>query len=285
MLPSMAETAAYLRRNPRLVAGLVLLVGILLFSGLGRLVIDVSLARPLAEPPFKPPSAEYPFGTDKFGRNLLAVMIAGTPLTLQVGLIAGVLGVGIATVLAFTAAYYGGALDRVIRWVVDVGLTIPSIMLLVIIAILVRDITLTQMALVVSSTAWLWPTRTMRSQILTLKERAFVEVARFSGMSGPEIIVRELMPNLIPIIAANLVSTIASAILATIGLEALGLGPSEAPTLGRTLYWVISYSAVLQGYWWWWVAPIVIIVIIFLGLFLASTGLDEIANPRLRGAA
>lgn len=285
MLPSMAETAAYLRRNPRLVAGLVLLIGILLFSGLGRLFIDVSLARPLAEPPYKPPSAEYPFGTDKFGRNLLAVMIAGTPLTLQVGLIAGVLGVGIATVLAFAAAYYGGLLDRVIRWVVDVGLTIPSIMLLVIIAILVRDITLTQMALVVSSTAWLWPTRTMRSQILTLKERAFVEVARFSGMSGPEIIVRELMPNLIPIIAANLVSTIASAILATIGLEALGLGPSEAPTLGRTLYWVIAYSAVLQGYWWWWVAPIVIIVIIFLGLFLASTGLDEIANPRLRGAA
>lgn len=285
MLPSMAETAAYLRRNPRLVAGLVLLIGILLFSSLGRLVIDVSLARPLAEPPYKPPSAEYPFGTDKFGRNLLAVMIAGTPLTLQVGLIAGVLGVGLATVLAFASAYYGGWLDRVVRWVVDVGLTIPSIMLLVIIAILVRDITLTQMALVVSSTAWLWPTRTMRSQILTLKERAFVEVARFSGMSGPEIIVRELMPNLIPIIAANLVSTIASAILATIGLEALGLGPSEAPTLGRTLYWVIAYSAVLQGYWWWWVAPIVIIVIIFLGLFLASTGLDEIANPRLRGAA
>ena len=285
MLPSMAETAAYLRRNPRLVAGLVLLIGILLFSSLGRLVIDVSLARPLAEPPYKSPSAEYPFGTDKFGRNLLAVMIAGTPLTLQVGLIAGVLGVGLATVLAFASAYYGGWLDRVVRWVVDVGLTIPSIMLLVIIAILVRDITLTQMALVVSSTAWLWPTRTMRSQILTLKERAFVEVARFSGMSGPEIIVRELMPNLIPIIAANLVSTIASAILATIGLEALGLGPSEAPTLGRTLYWVIAYSAVLQGYWWWWVAPIVIIVIIFLGLFLASTGLDEIANPRLRGAA
>lgn len=285
MLPSIAETAVYLRRNPRLVAGLALLMGILIFSGLGRLVIDSSLARPLSEPVYKPPSAEYPFGTDKFGRNLLAVMIVGTPLTLQVGLIAGVLGMCIATVLAFTAAYYGGVLDRVIRWVVDVGLTIPSIMLLVIIAILVRDITVAQMGLVVTTTAWLWPTRTMRSQILSLKERAFVEVARFSGMSGPEIIVRELMPNLIPIISANLVSTIASAILATIGLEALGLGPAEEPTLGRTLYWVISYSAVLQGYWWWWVAPIVMIVIIFLGLFLASTGLDEIANPRLRGSA
>lgn len=282
MLSSIAKPASYLRRNPSLVAGLVLLISVLIFTGVGRLLIDSSVVRPLSHPTFKPPSAEFPFGTDKFGRNLLAVMIYGTPLTLQVGLTAGVLGMSIATVLAFASAYYGGVLDRVIRWVVDVGLTIPSIMVLVIIAILVRDITVAQMGLVVTTTAWFWPTRTMRSQILTLKERAFVAVARFSGMSGPEIIVRELMPNLIPIIAANLVSTIASAILSTIGLEALGLGPSEEPTLGRTLYYCIYYSAVLQGYWWWWVAPIVMIIIIFLGLFLASTGLDEIANPRLR---
>ncbi len=279
-----ANILSYLRRNPRLAVGLVMLIGVLLFSGLGAFMIDTKLARPLSAPPFKPPSQTYPFGTDKFGRNLLAVMIAGTPLTLQVGLIAGVLGVGIATVLAFVSAYYGGWLDVAIRYVVDVGLTIPSILLLIMIAIVVRDISVTQMALVVSSTAWMWPTRTMRSQVLSLKERHYVELARLSGMSGPEIIFRELMPNLIPTIVANLVSTIASAILATIGLEALGLGPAEAPTLGRTLYWVIAYSAVLQGYWWWWTPPIIIIVIIFLGLFLASTGLDEIANPRLRRA-
>lgn len=279
-----ANILSYLRRNPRLAVGLVLLTGVLLFSGIGQFTVNTRLARPLSAPPFRPPSPKYPFGTDKFGRNLLAVMIAGTPLTLEVGLVAGVLGVGIATVLAFVAAYYGGTVDTVIRWVVDVGLTIPSILLLIMIAIVARNISVTQMALVVSSTAWLWPTRTMRSQVLTLKERNYVELARLSGMSGLEIIVKELMPNLIPIIVANLVSTIASAILATIGLEALGLGPSEAPTLGRTLYWVIAYSAVLQGYWWWWMPPIVIIVLIFLGLFLASTGLDEIANPRLRRA-
>lgn len=277
-----ANFLAYLRRNPRLAVGLVLLGGILLFSGVGGLLVDAKLANPLAEPVYKPPSALYPFGTDKFGRNLLAVMIHGTPLTLQVGLIAGAVGVSIATVLAFASAYYGGWLDTAIRWVVDVGLTIPSILILVMIAIVVPNVTVTQMALVVSSTAWLWPTRTMRSQVLSLRERGFVELARLSGMSGLEIIIRELMPNLIPIIVANLVSTIASAILATIGLEALGLGPSEAPTLGRTIYWVIAYSAVLQGYWWWWVAPVVIIILIFLGLFLASTGLDEISNPRLR---
>ncbi len=284
MIAMSSDLLSYLRRNPRLGVGLAILIGIFLFSGVGRFAIDFKQSRPLSAPVFKAPSMTYPFGTDKFGRNMLAVMVYGTPLTLQVGLIAGVLGVGIATVLAFVSAYYGGWLDTAIRYVVDVGLTIPSILLLVMIAIVVRDISVAQMALVVTTTAWMWPTRTMRSQILTLKERGFVEVARLSGMSGMEVIIRELMPNLIPIIVANLVSTIASAILATIGLEALGLGPAEAPTLGRTLYWVISFSAVLQGIWWWWVAPIVMIVLIFLGLFLASTGLDEIANPRIRKA-
>jgi peptide/nickel transport system permease protein len=272
----------YLRRNPSLAVGLFILLGLVLFAGVGRLFIDPADARPLSAPVFEPPSRAYPFGTDKLGRDLLATMIVGTPLTLQVGVTAGLLGVGIATVLAFVSAYYGGAIDTVIRWVVDVGLTIPSVLILILIAIALGGITVGQMSLVVASTAWLWPTRTMRSQVLTLKERGYVEVARLSGMGGLEIIVRELMPNLIPVIVANLVSTIASAILATIGLEALGLGPPDAPTLGMTIFWVISFSGVMQGYWWWWVAPVTIIILIFLSLFLASTGLDEIANPRLR---
>lgn len=272
----------YLRRNPTMAVGLVLIVGLLLFAALGRLLVDTSTAAPISAPPFRPPSAEYPLGTDKVGRNLLAVMVVGTPLTLQVGFLAGLLGVSIATVLAFVGAYYGGAIDGAIRLLVDVGLTIPSILILILIAISLQGVTPTQMALIVAATAWLWPTRTIRSQVLSLKERAYVEVARMSGMSGLEIIVKELIPNLIPFIVANLVNTTASAILATIGLEALGLGPTAHPTLGMTIYWVILYSGVLQGYWWWWLAPLVIIVLIFVGLFLVALGMDELANPRLR---
>ena len=255
---------------------------LLLFSGVGRLLVDTEDARPLSVPPYKPPSIEYPFGTDKLGRDLLAAMVVGTPLTLEVGLVAGLIGVGIATVLAFVSGYYGGRLDTVIRSAVDVGLTIPSILILVLIAIAVQGVTVTQMALVVASTAWLWPTRTIRSQVLSLKQRPYVEVARMSGMGGLEIIFKELVPNLIPYIVASLVTTTASAILASIGLEALGLGPTDVPTLGMTIYWCILYSAVLQGYWWWWVVPVVIIVIVFEGLFLATMGMDELANPRRR---
>jgi len=135
-----------------------------------------------------------------------------------------------------------------------------------------------------ASLAWLNPTRTIRAQVLSLRERGYVEVARLSGMSGPEIIVKELMPNLLPYLAATLVNAVSSAILASIGLEVLGLGPVDAPTLGMTLYWVNYNAALINGWWWWWLAPLGIILIVFLGLFFLTVGLDEIANPRLRRA-
>ena len=279
----MGDLVGYLRRNPSLIVGLALLLALALFSGLGRLVVDVAGARPLSSPAMKPPSVEHPFGTDRLGRDVLATMIAGTPLTLRIGFVAGGLGVGIATILAFIAAYYGGAVDGLIRGVVDTGLTIPSLVILVVVAVSIGGgITINQMALVVASTAWLWPTRTMRSQVLSLKERAYVEVARMSGMRGLEIIVRELVPNLLPYIVASLVGSVSSAVLASIGLETLGLGHLDSPSIGVTIYWLIYYSAVLNGWWWWFVPPIVIIVIVFIGLFLTSTGMDELANPKLR---
>ena len=117
-----------------------------------------------------------------------------------------------------------------------------------------------------------------------MRERGYVEVARLSGMSGPGIIVKELMPNLLPYLAATLVNAVSNAILASIGLEVLGLGPIDSPTLGMTLYWVNYNAALINGWWWWWLAPIVVILIVFLGLFFLTVGLDEIANPKLRSA-
>jgi len=148
-----------------------------------------------------------------------------------------------------------------------------------------QGLTVDQMALIVALLAWRWPARTIRSQVLTMRERAWVQVARLSGMSGLKIIFLELMPNLLPFLAAALVGAVASAILASIGLEALGLGPTDAPTLGMTIYWVIYYAALLHGYWWWWLPPIAMITILFVGLFSLASGLDEIANPRLRKSA
>jgi peptide/nickel transport system permease protein len=253
---------------------------------IGRFFVDTEDARALSAPSLRPPSWEYPFGTDRQGRDLLAVMVAGTPLTLRIGFIAGFLGVGIGAVLAFTAGFYRGTIDTVIRSVADIGLTVPGLLVLILIAVSVKgSLTVNEMALIVASLAWLNPTRTIRSQVLTLRERGYVELAAMSGMSGPEIIFLEMMPNLLPYLAATLVSSVSAAILASIGLEVLGLGPMDAPTLGMTLYWVNFNAAMINGWWWWWVPPIVIIVMVFLGLFFVTVGLDEIANPRLRTSA
>ncbi|MBW3632049.1 MAG: ABC transporter permease [Chloroflexi bacterium] len=273
----------YLRRNPSLGVGILLLLALLLFVVIGHLTVDTIQYRPLSTRPLQPPSLELPFGSDKQGRNLYAVMVEGTPLTLRIGLLAGVIGVALGTTLAFISGYYGGLVDSVIKTVVDVGLTIPGLLILIIIGMRVRGgLTVDQMALVVGLLAWLFPARTIRSQVLTLKQRGFVQVARLSGMSNPEVIVKELLPNLLPYLGASLVGSVSAAILASIGLEVLGLGPFEAPTLGMTLYWVIYNAAIINGWWWWWVPPIIVIAVLFIGLFLVAVGLDEIANPRIR---
>ncbi len=275
----------YLRRNPSLIFGVLLLFSLFLFVVVGSMVVDTSKARALSVTPLRPPSAGLLFGSDRQGRDLLAAMVAGTPLTLRIGFIAGILGVSIGAILGFVSAYYRGWVDTTIRGIVDIGMTIPQLLILVVIAMSLKGgLGVDQMAFIVASLAWLNPTRTIRSQVLSLRERGYVEIARLSGMSGPEIIVKELMPNLLPYMGAQLVVSVSAATLAAIGLEVLGLGPVDSSTLGMTLYWVNFNAALINGWWWWWAAPIVIIVIVFLGLFLLTVGLDEVANPRLRRA-
>jgi peptide/nickel transport system permease protein len=286
MRPILRTALRYLRRNPSLAVGVVLLAAVALFVVIGNLVVDIEDARPLSAPTLQPPSQAYPFGTDRQGRDLLAVMVAGTPLTLRIGFVAGGIGVGLGTLLAFVAAYYRGLADTVIRGIADIGLTVPGLLVLILIAVSIKGtLTVNQMAIVVASLAWLYPTRTIRAQVLSLRERGYVEIARLSGMSGPGIIFVELLPNLLPYLAATLVNSVSAAILASIGLEVLGLGPIDAPTLGMTLYWVNFNAAMINGWWWWWLEPTVIILTVFLGLFFLTVGLDEIANPRLRRSA
>lgn len=277
-------TLRYFRRNPMLGVGAVILLSLALFVVIGYLVYDTSRIEALSVAANRTPSLEFPLGTDRQGRDILAVIIVGTPLTLMIGLIAGSVGMGIGMVLGFTSAYYRGAVDDIIKTMLDALLTIPSLLVLVIIAVSIPEggLTIIQMAFVVSALAWMWPARTIRAQVLVLREKSYVEMARLSGMSNMGIIAKEMMPNLMPYIAASFVGSVASAILATIGLEALGLGPFEAPTIGMTIYWNIYYASTLHGWWWWLAPPITVIVVLFVGLFLVTAGLDEIANPRLR---
>lgn len=278
----LSRISAAARRHPQLAAGLAIVFVVLAFGPVGSLFVDTDQARVGSAAANLTPSLEHPLGTDAAGRDLMAVMVAGTPLTLRVGFLAGAVGLGIGIVLGFVAGYFRGLPDTLIRGAADVLLTVPGLLFLVVLATSLRTaVTVDMMALVVASLAWMLPTRTIRAQVLSMRERAYVQVARLSGMGDLEIIARELLPNLLPYLAASFVSAVAAAVLASIGLEALGLGPQNDPTLGMTIYWALYYTSLLRGMWWWWAPPMVMIVLIFIGLFLVSMGLDRIANPRL----
>lgn len=274
----------YLRRNFQLSIGLAILLFFILFAFIGAQYVDIKAAYPLGAPAGKAPSFDFPFGTDGQGRDLFAVAIYGIWQTFRIGIIAGVIGLTFGAFLGFTSAFFGGWYDLIVRWVVDVLLTVPGLLILIVIAssLDAKSFTLTSMALIIALTAWMGPARTIRSQVLTLRERSYVMMARLNGMSNWGIIFRELVPNLLPYLGASLVGSVTGAIFASVGLPALGLGPLRDPTIGVTIYWAQNQNALLRGMWWWLMMPIVTIILMFIMLFMISAGLDELANPRIR---
>ena len=279
------SAAAALTHNRRLMIGLALLLALIAVGVLGPLFVDVETAQPISVPTNLPPSAEFPLGTDSGGRNLLAVIVVGTPQTLRLGLIAALVGIFLGTAAGLAAGFYGGKVDNIVRSIVDTMLTIPALAILLVVAASLRTMSVEMMALIVASLAWMPSARTVRAQVLTLKERPYVQMSRLSGLSAPRIIVEDILPGLMPYIAASFVGACAGAILASIGLEMLGLGPQRTPTLGMTIYWSMLYSALIRGMWWWWLPPIIVLMLLFVSLFLITTALDEIANPRLQRSA
>lgn len=279
----MTKTLGWIKKNDLLTAGLVMVLILFAISLIGPYFVDEDGVKVGYSMPDQRPGSKYLLGTDTTGRQMLPTVITGMPLTLKVGIVAGALGVMIGVVLGFVTGFYGGLVDIVFRGAADILLTVPVLLLLVVVAsTLTTALTVNQEAILLAGLTWMGPTRIIRSQVLSMRERAYVEVARASGTSGIKIIFLELMPNLMPYIAVTFVGAVAQAILASIGIEALGLGPQNEPTLGMTIYWSLYHGAVVRGLWWWWGPPIVIIVFLFIGLFLISAGLDKIANPRLR---
>ena len=272
----------YLTEQRMLFIGLSVLLSLALIGPIGSLFVDVTLHRPLSGPFSAPPSSTLPLGTDTQGRNILAVIVAGVPISLRVAFLAGSLGLAIGAVLGFVAGYVGGVVDTVIRTVSDVLITIPTILILVVFAVSIKGLlSADAMAITIALMAWMGPARVIRSQVLTLREKAYVAVSKASGMNDFEVMWKELLPNMLPFLAASFVNAVIIAVLSSVGLQALGLGPTDAPTMGMTIHWALDHGAVLSGMWWWWMPPLTVIVILFIGLYLVATGLDEIANPRI----
>jgi len=302
---------SYVRRNPALGWGLGILLALLLFSTVGLVFVNKDDAYALATLPDLPPKLDREyldkmgevqgfqakleqlrlalrpvFGTDSQGKGLLASLVMGTGMTLQIGAIAGVIGIGIGTLLGFVSGYYAGSVfDSIVTSIVDVVLTMPGFLILILIASSLTDpneMEVLQMGLIVSVTAWAFPTRAIRSQVMSMRERPFVMMAKLSGMSGPEIILKELMPNLLPYLVMSLAQSVYGGVMGSLGLQGLGIGDRRQPWLGMTIYWLNYYSAFLRGMWWWILEPVGVIILLLTSLTLTSFGLDEVANPRVR---
>lgn len=271
----------FFRRFPGFIVGSVILLGTLLFSVLAPLVTDTSLEAVASAPPSLAPSGLYLLGTDAQGRDMLSVLALSIVPTLKIGVIAGLVGICIGLTLGLLSGFFGGPLDAMVILVADSLMTVPSIAILIIISTKVEDVSVELMGLIVALLAWMGPTRTIRAQVLSSRERAYTAVARANGSSELALLFREVLPNLLPFVAASFVSSVSGAILASVGLEALGLGARNVHTLGNTIYWARRYSAVLRGQWWWYGPPILVISLIFIALFLLSASLDQIANPAM----
>ncbi len=269
-------------QNRSLVVGLVMMVLLVAYGLFGPLLVAEERAQVGSSLPRLAPGEEHFLGTDTQGREIFAVLTHATPQTLKIGLIAGGVGIAVGTLLGILAGYFGGIVDSIIRVLTDVFITIPGMAIMIVIATNTRSMTVVLIAFIVSLLAWRFPTRTIRAQTLSLRERSYVQVARLNGMGEIEIVFREVLPNLLPYIAASFVLAVSSSILMTVGLEALGLGPQNEYTLGMMIYWSNFYGAILRGMWWWWLPPIILIVWIFVSLLFVSAGMDQIVNTKLK---
>lgn len=277
-------TLRYLRRNKGLALGVIILVLLTLFTVIGLIMIDPKKAYPLAAAFKQPPSLKYPFGTDFFGRDLLAAMVLGTWQTAFIGLLAGGIGTGVGIILGFTSAYFGGWADSTIRTLCQILTPVPVLLIQVVVAgsLDKRDVTIVTMAMIVAMLAWMGPTLVIRAQVLTMKERQFVAVAKLSGVSDFGIIVKEILPNLLPFIAAAFVGQVFLAVFASLYLAVLGLGPLREPLLGNIIWGAQNQGAFFNGWWWWPLEPAFAMILILGALALVNMGLDELANPRVR---
>lgn len=225
-------------------------------------------------------------GTDNFGRDVLTELLDATKTSLRVGLIAGTVATLIGLFFGLLSGYLGGVVDDIIMFITNLFTVIPSFVLLILISYSVgqaaRGVGL--VAVIIGLTSWTWTTRSVRSQVISLRNRDHVNLSKLSGHSMMRIVLTDILPYIASYVVMAFILQISSGILAEAQLSMLGLGPSTstAATLGLMMNWATLYSAHLNGSWWAYFPVVIMIALISFSLNLMNTGLDQIFNPQLR---
>ena len=227
------------------------------------------------------PNGNNILGTDADGRSVLSLVIHGSRMSLLVGLLASVIAMVIGSFVGIIAGYAGRATDSVLMRLSDFMLVIPWLALAAILATIIGQNVWVIIG-IIGFTSWPGAARLIRAQTLSVKERLYVERSRALGASAWHVISRHILPNVMPVIMANMILTVAIAILSESALSFLGLGDPLAVTWGTVIDEAFSRGATSIGAWWWLLAPSFCIVAVVLAFTLVGYALDEIINPRIR---
>ncbi len=278
----MPQVIKDLLRIKKLDVSLAIFLGIMLTSVFGSILYDV---KPLAivGPAEQPPSAEFPLGTDSWGRDLLALLLTGTKNSLRIGVTAALISLTIGVVIGVIAGFKGGIIDSALMLVTDVILVLPSILIMMLVAAYMRERNPYYVSLIIGLTGWPWVARAIRSQMMSLKSREFMDLSKMAGLRDVRIIVEDLLPNMASYIAMAFVLLMSGAMIAEAGLSMIGLGVTKGVSLGIILYWAQMLESVRRGMWWWFGPPGAVLVALAASLLLMSTALDEYFSPRLKG--
>lgn len=229
------------------------------------------------------PSAEYILGTDSNGQDIFWQATFAVRNSLIISLIAGLISRVIAILVGMIAGYRGGITDRILMFIGDSLLVIPLFLIMVMLAMLVRQfMNLVVLGLLLSFFGWAWDARVIRSVILSLREREFTNTAILSGTSIIKLVLNEYMPFAMPLIFSTLINNIAWAIGLEITLAILGLVNLSIPTLGTMLNWALFYQSILLGRWWWILTPVFLSLFLFIALYWLSVSISEYLDPRTR---
>jgi len=229
------------------------------------------------------PSWTHFLGTNSKGQDVFWQATYAVRNSLIISVIAGTVSRVIAILVGMVAGYRGRLTDRVLMFVSDSFLVMPLFLIIVLLAMLVREhMNLVNLGLLLAFFGWAWDARVIRSQILSLREREFTQTAILSGTKTMRLVMKEYLPFATPLIFSTLINNMAWAIGMEITLAILGLSNMDIPTLGTMLQWAISYQALLLGWWWWLLTPIVLAIFLFVALYWLSVSISEYLDPRTR---
>lgn len=263
--------------NKRLIIGFIALFSVIIISAVGLQVIPIDPLKVGVFEPNLPPNAVNPLGTNPLGRDMLTGIFLSTLNSLLIGTLGAGTGVVIGVLVGSIAAFFGGKIDTVLRVFMDVFLVIPMLPVMILIGSIMKwSVPLMGISFVIFT--WAWTSRTIRSQILSLKERDFIELARLSGMREIKILFIEIFPHLLPWILSSFIYAIMWVMINEAGLSFLGLGPFNNLTFGMIIYWAFTYGSLFRGLWWAWVPAIIMLTLIFICLYIISMGFDQISK-------